>query len=818
MPQSYQVLARKYRPKNFHELVGQTHVSKALINAIDNNRVHHAFLFTGTRGVGKTTIARILAKCLNCDTGITSTPCGVCNSCTAIDEGRFIDLIEIDAASRTKVEDTRELLDNVPYAPTQGRYKVYLIDEVHMLSTHSFNALLKTLEEPPEHVKFLLATTDPQKLPITIISRCLQFVLRPLPQQALTEHLQNILTKEQVIFADAALWQLAHAAKGSVRDCLSLTDQAIAFGQGALDESTVNQMLGLINSADIVQLIADIYQNNRVQVANQIEHMRAQMVDAGSLFDGLSEVLHQLALLQVLPSVSLNTSQQQQQVLQQLAAHMSADVIQLYYEIVIKARENMMLATTPMQALEMCLLRLLAFRPLAANEMVLHDAISSHLHDSDDNATNVNIGNHHVANIEPVIAPNLNAYDTPELVNEQIEQMESPSEASAMLVAEVESNSDSDSDSKFEAETEHDAMLADSNNDEPTHTPVQTKTPEIDTTYIEQQVQPQLSMPDDTSFMGDLFTDDDMLANEMTVNDEMLANGSNVAGSDAVSSDVVVKDDVINEMASMVVTEDSELTAFAALEASVTPIQQDQPLQHQSLHQPEHTVEPLPLDLLSGQPDTIQSATVQLGANQPVTNQLAKAQSLQENNLPEAQKKQQPDDLNTNIDIADPREQLICPPQELTGQWTVEKWDFWVQHARQQNIFDKDELALARQGMMVGDCQGASQFITHVHSHNFDAIFSNMIAHLQQHFPTASYQLQSKNMPAQQPDTTQHQDESIWQQSLPCNRQQARVQQAMLQAKQQLSASAVMQYLATLEGTQQPVITSLQLLEPKTLN
>lgn len=796
MPQSYQVLARKYRPKNFHELVGQTHVSKALINAIDNNRVHHAFLFTGTRGVGKTTIARILAKCLNCDTGITSTPCGVCNSCTAIDEGRFIDLIEIDAASRTKVEDTRELLDNVPYAPTQGRYKVYLIDEVHMLSTHSFNALLKTLEEPPEHVKFLLATTDPQKLPITIISRCLQFVLRPLPQQALTEHLQNILTKEQVIFADAALWQLAHAAKGSVRDCLSLTDQAIAFGQGALDESTVNQMLGLINSADIVQLIADIYQNNRVQVANQIEHMRAQMVDAGSLFDGLSEVLHQLALLQVLPSVSLNTSQQQQQALQQLAAHMSADVIQLYYEIVIKARENMMLATTPMQALEMCLLRLLAFRPLAANEVVLHDAIS----------------HHHVANIEPVIAPSLNAYDTPELVNEQIEQMESPSEASAMLVAEVEP--DSDSDSKFEAETEHDAMLADSNNDEPTHTPVQTKTPEIDTTYIEQQVQPQpqpqpqLSMPDDISFMGDLFTDD-----EMPVNDEMITNGSDIVG-----SNVVVKDDVINEMASMAVTEDSELTAFAALEASVTPIQQDQPLQHHQSHQPEHTVEPLPHDLLSGQPDTIPSVTAQLGANQPVTNQLAKAQSLQENNLPEAQKKRQPDDLNTNIDIADPREQLICPPQELTGQWTVEKWDFWVQHARQQNIFDKDELALARQGMMVGDCQGASQFITHVHSHNFDAIFSNMIAHLQQHFPTASYQLQSKNMPAQQPDTTQHQDESIWQQNLPCNRQQARVQQAMLQAKQQLSASAVMQYLATLEGTQQPVITSLQLLEPKTLN
>ena len=213
----YQVLARKYRPKNFHQLLGQDHVANALINAINQQRLHHAYLFTGTRGVGKTTIARILAKCLNCETGITSEPCGVCSTCQAIDAGRFIDLIEIDAASRTKVEDTRELLDNVPYAPTQGRYKVYLIDEVHMLSTHSFNALLKTLEEPPEHVKFLLATTDPQKLPITIISRCLQFVLRPLPQPQLASYLGKILEQEQIEVTSDALWQLASSAKGSVR-------------------------------------------------------------------------------------------------------------------------------------------------------------------------------------------------------------------------------------------------------------------------------------------------------------------------------------------------------------------------------------------------------------------------------------------------------------------------------------------------------------------------------------------------------------------------------------------------------------------------
>ncbi|WP_296274817.1 DNA polymerase III subunit gamma/tau, partial [Psychrobacter sp. UBA6730] len=372
MTQQYQVLARKYRPKNFHELIGQTHVSQALINAIDYNRLHHAYLFTGTRGVGKTTIARILSKCLNCDTGITSTPCGVCDNCVAIDQGRFIDLIEIDAASRTKVEDTRELLDNVPYAPSQGRYKVYLIDEVHMLSTHSFNALLKTLEEPPEHVKFLLATTDPQKLPITIISRCLQFVLRPLPQTLLSEHLANVLTQEQVGYTQPALWQLASAAKGSVRDALSLTDQAIAFGQGALDDVTVNAMLGLIDAANLVSLITDIYNHDKSAVAAHIEQMRAQMVDATSMFDGLTELLHQLALTQLLPEVALNVNEAQAQDINTLAQHMSPDVLQLYYEIVVQAREGVKLASTPMQALEMCILRLLAFRPLPVDEILNH--------------------------------------------------------------------------------------------------------------------------------------------------------------------------------------------------------------------------------------------------------------------------------------------------------------------------------------------------------------------------------------------------------------------------------------------------------------
>lgn len=373
----YQVLARKYRPKNFHELLGQEHVSKALINAIHNQRLHHAYLFTGTRGVGKTTIARILAKCLNCETGVTSEPCGVCGVCQSIDSGRFIDLIEIDAASRTKVEDTRELLDNVPYAPTQGRYKVYLIDEVHMLSTHSFNALLKTLEEPPAHVKFLLATTDPQKLPITIISRCLQFVLRPLPQVALAQYLGMILNKEQISYEPDALWQLSSSAKGSVRDALSLTDQAIAFGNGNVTDEVIRQMLGLIDQADVIAILANIYQQNTQQLTQAIQLLREQVVDAKAVFDRLAETLHQLAILQALPNFDLQINRQQSEQLQQLAQQLPAELLQLYYDIVVKSRENLALANTPMQALEMCLLRLMAFKPLRRNQIPLRPPIAN---------------------------------------------------------------------------------------------------------------------------------------------------------------------------------------------------------------------------------------------------------------------------------------------------------------------------------------------------------------------------------------------------------------------------------------------------------
>ncbi|ALH96136.1 DNA polymerase III subunit gamma/tau [Acinetobacter equi] len=367
----YQVLARKYRPRNFNELVGQNHVSRALTSALDRGRLHHAYLFTGTRGVGKTTIARILAKCLNCETGVTSTPCEVCTTCKAVNEGRFIDLIEIDAASRTKVEDTRELLDNVPYAPTQGRFKVYLIDEVHMLSTHSFNALLKTLEEPPEHVKFLFATTDPQKLPITVISRCLQFTLRPLAVDEITTHLTDILHKESIHADQDAVWQIAESAQGSLRDALSLTDQAIAYGQGEIHHQDVKDMLGLIDRTIIYDLILAIHQNQKVRVSELLLQFRQQALDVSLVLDQLISTLHELALLQYLPDLSLKYSAEINHKIMQLSKLITAQDLQLYYQIACKGRADLQLAVTQEQGFEMCVLRLLAFRPMQPNEMVV---------------------------------------------------------------------------------------------------------------------------------------------------------------------------------------------------------------------------------------------------------------------------------------------------------------------------------------------------------------------------------------------------------------------------------------------------------------
>ena len=367
----YQVLARKYRPRNFNELVGQNHVSRALTSALDRGRLHHAYLFTGTRGVGKTTIARILAKCLNCETGVTSTPCEVCATCKAVNEGRFIDLIEIDAASRTKVEDTRELLDNVPYAPTQGRFKVYLIDEVHMLSTHSFNALLKTLEEPPEHVKFLFATTDPQKLPITVISRCLQFTLRPLAVDEITHHLADILNKEEISAEQDAIWQIAESAQGSLRDALSLTDQAIAYGQGAIHHQDVKEMLGLIDRTIIYDLILAIHQNQHERVSQLLLQFRQQALDVSLVLDQFISTLHELAMMQYLPDLSLKYSAEINQKIIQLSRVVSAQDLQLYYQIACKGRAELQLAVTQEQGFEMTVLRLLAFRPIQVNEIVV---------------------------------------------------------------------------------------------------------------------------------------------------------------------------------------------------------------------------------------------------------------------------------------------------------------------------------------------------------------------------------------------------------------------------------------------------------------
>ena len=619
MTQQYQVLARKYRPKNFHELIGQTHVSQALINAIDYNRLHHAYLFTGTRGVGKTTIARILSKCLNCDTGITSTPCGVCDNCVAIDQGRFIDLIEIDAASRTKVEDTRELLDNVPYAPSQGRYKVYLIDEVHMLSTHSFNALLKTLEEPPEHVKFLLATTDPQKLPITIISRCLQFVLRPLSQSLLSEHLANVLTQEQVGYTQPALWQLASAAKGSVRDALSLTDQAIAFGQGALDDVTVNSMLGLIDAADLVSLITDIYNHDKPAVAAHIEQMRAQMVDASSMFDGLAELLHQLALCQLLPEVALNVNEAQAQHINQLAQHMSPDVLQLYYEIVVQAREGVKLASTPMQALEMCILRLLAFRPLPVDEILAN-----------------------------VLDSTVMAIEKP-----------TTTVSSATLITEPVSSS-------LELQTQSDNIVYEN----------------IDISINDKQ---------------DVGADNSITQHEQYYSNDEASHLSQYDNS----------------------------SVYNTLELSN--------------NQPEPVVEPVV---------------------EPEVN-----------------------DSQLFSQSEDPRALLRCPPQELIGEWTPEKWDYWLQTAREAASLAQDELALARQGMMTGSCNAEAIFVTAVDSKHLQATFEQLATKMQVQFPDAAISLRIDSSIAQADDKT------------PERRQQKRLVEARTVAESRLFNTPVMQYL-----------------------
>lgn len=363
---SYQVLARKWRPQAFADVVGQEHVLTALANGLSLGRIHHAYLFSGTRGVGKTTIARLLAKGLNCETGITATPCGVCDNCREIEQGRFVDLIEIDAASRTKVEDTRDLLDNVQYAPARGRFKVYLIDEVHMLSRHSFNALLKTLEEPPAHVKFLLATTDPQKLPVTILSRCLQFHLKALDVDLIRQQLEHVLKQEEIESETRALQQLARAADGSMRDALSLTDQAIAMGQGAVTSSTVSVMLGTLDDEQPLGLLEALVDGDGQQVMNLLSQAASRGVEWEALLVEMLRLLHQIAMVQLLPA-SLNDDDESNAIrLRELARVVPPADLQLYYQTLLMGRKDLPIAPDRRMGVEMTLLRALAFHPKAA--------------------------------------------------------------------------------------------------------------------------------------------------------------------------------------------------------------------------------------------------------------------------------------------------------------------------------------------------------------------------------------------------------------------------------------------------------------------
>jgi len=369
---SYQVLARKWRPKTFEDMVGQSHVLQALTNALDNDRLHHAYLFTGTRGVGKTTLARILAKCLNCEQGVSSTPCGECSACVSIDEGRFVDLIEVDAASRAKVDETRDLMDNVQYAPSVGRYKVYLIDEVHMFSGHSFNALLKTLEEPPPHVKFLLATTESKKIPVTILSRCLQFNLKHLSPEQIETQLEKVLESEAVESDAISRSLISKSADGSLRDALSLLDQAIAYGDGRLQESQVRAMLGTIDSLELNELLEALISGDAQAVLRCTDHMAEHNPDYDSVLVELLSILQRIAICQIVDSDDV----EQDEMINALSQRISKEDVQLYYQVGIMGRKDLPVAPDPRTGFEMTLIRMLAFRPAAVATPEAREAIA----------------------------------------------------------------------------------------------------------------------------------------------------------------------------------------------------------------------------------------------------------------------------------------------------------------------------------------------------------------------------------------------------------------------------------------------------------
>ena len=369
---SYQVLARKWRPKTFEDMVGQSHVLQALTNALDNDRLHHAYLFTGTRGVGKTTLARIFAKCLNCEQGVSSKPCGECSACVSIDEGRFVDLIEVDAASRAKVDETRDLMDNVQYAPSAGRYKIYLIDEVHMFSGHSFNALLKTLEEPPPHVKFLLATTESKKIPVTILSRCLQFNLKHLSPEQIEKQLEKVLKLESIESDAISRSLIAKSADGSLRDALSLLDQAIAYGDGRLQEAQVRTMLGTIDSLELDELLEALISSDAQSVLRCTDHMAEHNPDYDSVLVELLSILQRIAICQILEGDDV----EQEQMIKELSQRISKEDVQLYYQVGIMGRKDLPVAPDPRTGFEMTLIRMLAFRPAAVATPETREAIA----------------------------------------------------------------------------------------------------------------------------------------------------------------------------------------------------------------------------------------------------------------------------------------------------------------------------------------------------------------------------------------------------------------------------------------------------------
>ena len=371
---AYQVLARKWRPKTFADLVGQQHVVKALQNALDKGRLHHAYLLTGTRGVGKTTIARILAKSLNCENAQHGEPCGQCQSCRDIDAGRFVDLLEIDAASNTGIDNIREVLENAQYAPTAGKYKVYIIDEVHMLSKSAFNAMLKTLEEPPEHVKFILATTDPHKVPITVLSRCLQFVLRNLTPQQVADHLTHVLKTEKIVYEPAALALLGRAAQGSMRDALSLLDQAIAMGSGSVKETDVRDMIGAVDKRYLYELLTFLMEQDGTQLMQKAQEMAGNAVGFDSALNDLAMLLQRLALLKTVPG-AVAADDPERERLTQLANYFSDEQIQLYYQCVIHGKQDLPLAPDEYAGFVMTLLRMLAFAPFAAKNTPQHGTI-----------------------------------------------------------------------------------------------------------------------------------------------------------------------------------------------------------------------------------------------------------------------------------------------------------------------------------------------------------------------------------------------------------------------------------------------------------